>query len=176
MHDRGVRVSGIAKHLGVDHHTAAKALGCSVRVDCGWVRFRALAALVLVPAVARFRPLLPVGPRCVGSSADGPAVLLPPDLLLPAAASVQSVFCSCLPERLWRPSGSLRSLPRAASYPTLFRAGPVPRLWRACVPCALGSPAPARSAVSTSVTHALGVAGFVNPPSVLEHEFGLRLG
>ena len=27
MHDRGVRVSGIAKHLGVDHHTAAKALG-----------------------------------------------------------------------------------------------------------------------------------------------------
>ena len=66
MHDRGVRVSGIAKHLGVDHHTAAKALGCSVRVDCGWVRFRALAALVLVPAVARFRPLLPVGPVVLG--------------------------------------------------------------------------------------------------------------
>ena len=26
MHDRGARVSGIAKHFGVDHHTAAKAL------------------------------------------------------------------------------------------------------------------------------------------------------
>ena len=26
MHDRGARVSAIAKHFGVDHHTAAKAL------------------------------------------------------------------------------------------------------------------------------------------------------
>ncbi len=26
MFDRGARVSGIAKHFGVDHHTAAKAL------------------------------------------------------------------------------------------------------------------------------------------------------
>ena len=123
----------------------------SVRVDCGWVRFRALAALVLVPAVARFRPLLPVGPvalgrlrtarRCSYRRISSCLRRLP---FLPSGAPVAPLWLFAL-----APSRGVvsDSLPRRACSSPLARLHSVrSRLSRAC-----------SKRCFHSVTHALGL-------------------
>ena len=142
----------------------------SVRVDCGWVRFRALAALVLVPAVARFRPLLPVGPVALGR-------------LRTARRCSYRRISSCLrrlpffafrsacgaPLALCARSLARRRI-RLSSAPGLFLAfGALAFRALSALPRLLEALFPLRHPCAR-------VAGFVNPPSVLEHEFGLRLG